>query len=338
MIAQSLDTLAQNGTNSVQIITGDGSEIGKDKDLKKRGQRKVIAQRTALAMIDVAKASDYEGWLKPLWLTYQCQSKFTVSEGKIYTKYCKNRFCTTCMSIRKADIINRYLPVIEKWDNPYFVTLTVKSCNARGLRTLFDNVLLNFRLIVQKYRKQNQRGKGIRLIGIKSLECCFNPIKRTYNPHLHLVVANREIAETLIKEWLSIFPKNHTTKEAQKAKPIYNLDWALVETIKYGSKIITPPDVKLKCKQPAKIYARAILNIYKAMSGLRIFDRFGFNLPKTVPKKRQGARVVTDAVKFTFVPPCNDWLSEEHEAPLTGYYPSASLIDILLNQIDTVNE
>jgi plasmid rolling circle replication initiator protein Rep len=36
-------------------------------------------------------------------------------------------------------------------------------------------------------------------MGIKSLECNFNPKTRTYNAHFHFIVPSKEIAEMLIK-------------------------------------------------------------------------------------------------------------------------------------------
>ena len=55
-----------------------------------------------------------------------------------------------------------------------------------------------FSIIKERCKKRHQRGTGIQLIGIKSLECNFNPQKKTYNPHFHIIVPNKEIA-TLLK-------------------------------------------------------------------------------------------------------------------------------------------
>ena len=74
----------------------------------------------------------------------------------------------------------------------------------------------------------------------------------------------------------------YTNPAGQKIESVYNLESALIEIIKYGSKIFTEPDLKKKgnLKTPPKIYARALDNILVAMKGKRIFERFGFNLPK----------------------------------------------------------
>ncbi len=57
--------------------------------------------------------------------------------------------------------------------------------------------------------------------------------------------------------------------------------------MEYGSKIFTEPDVNKKSneKNKAKIHVAALNNIFQAMKGHRIFDRFGFNLLE--PNKRQ---------------------------------------------------
>jgi len=71
-------------------------------------------------------------------------------------------------------------------------------------------------------------------------------------------------------------------EKEEKIEPVYNLENALIEIIKYGSKIFTEPDLKKKgnLKTPPKIYDRALDNILVAMKGKRIFERFGFNLPE----------------------------------------------------------
>ena len=61
-----------------------------------------------------------------------------------------------------------------------------------------------FSLILGKYKKRYQRGKAIQLMEIKSLECNFNPQKKTYNPHFHIITANKKIAEALKEEWLQL--------------------------------------------------------------------------------------------------------------------------------------
>ena len=97
-----------------------------------------------LSLVDVAKEKGNDEQLKSLWNTYYCQSDIISTNRCIYGRYCKDRFCTLCCSIRKAEIVNKYLPIIEKWEEPYFVTLIVKPCKAEKLELMVSKVLQGF--------------------------------------------------------------------------------------------------------------------------------------------------------------------------------------------------
>ena len=205
---KSIYTLAQSGTADFsdtthfpeKIVYGEGSEMGDKAVLKGRAKRKTISQVLNLRLIEAVEKKGETERKQGYWNTYHCQNTVVSHNGRIYGKYCKNRHCTLCCSIRKAEIINRYLPVIQTWEDPYFITLTVRAVPARKLETWLKGFKKAFRRIREKYKKRNQRGKGLKLVGIKSLECNFNPVKKTYNPHLHIVVPNEAIADILISE------------------------------------------------------------------------------------------------------------------------------------------
>jgi hypothetical protein len=80
------------------------------------------------------------------------------------------------------------------------------------------SMINRFKIISRKYRKRAQRNKGIKLIGIKSLECNYNPILKKYNPHLHLIVATKEMADILKKEWLAMCPNILEIRKVKKFK------------------------------------------------------------------------------------------------------------------------
>lgn len=171
---------------------------------------------------------------------------------------------------------------MQEWEDAHFVTLTVKSCSAKRLKTIIGKVIEGFQIIKNRNKKRYQRGKGMKLIGIKSLECNYNPVKKTYNSHLHIIVFNKEMAEVLVREWLNLWTSKYAHKSAQHIQKVYNIENNLVEIIKYGSKIFTEPDIDKKSRSNDKkqIYIAALDTIFTAMKGRRIFERFGFNLPK----------------------------------------------------------
>ena len=118
-------------------------------------------------------------------------------------------------------------------------------------------------------------------------------------------------------------------------RPMRNLEKDLIETIKYGAKIFTEPDLNKKLQSDVNptIYAAALYNIYDGMKGLRLFERFGFNAPKK-KKTVQPARVVTDYDEWIFAPHYHDWMQTDSEQVLSNYTLPAELGDLLANHID----
>jgi hypothetical protein len=288
-----------------------------------------------LSLIDLAVDNDDQNRRKSYWNTYYCQNKILTSDGRLYAKYCKNRFCTLCCSIRKADIVNRYLPVIKTWKEPYFVTLTVKAVPLKSLNKVMSAMIRGIKRIIQKYRKRFHRRRGKKLIGIRSLECNFNPTKKTYNPHFHIIVPDNETADILIREWLKLWTRKWTSPSAQNKVRVFNNQAALLETVKYGSKIFTEPDVnrKVKDKGASKIYIAALSNIFNAMKGLRIFDRFGFNLPSK-QHSQPTTQVANEFKHWEYDSERYDWISTSGER-LSDFNPLNALIAILDRCIDS---
>ena len=191
--------------------------------------------------------------------------------------------------------------------------------------------------IAEKYRNRNQRTGTKKLIGVRSLECNFNHYARTYNPHLHLIVADQEIADILKAEWLNVWKYPWTIPQAQFSRPAENLERDLIEIIKYGTKILPDADVQSKrqSKVSKKIYIKAQYNIYEAMKGLRIFERFGFNRPRSEEPGPWGQGVVTEFSEWQFLSEYFDWHHSESELVLSAYCPPPGLVDLLLNNVDS---
>lgn len=342
-----LDTLAQNGTaylpKQAVILSGQGSDMSAKDYGKRKGKKKAITQALVLRMIDIAKREGRTDMQKSLWNTYRCLDKVNTNDGKLYGKYCKNRFCMNCLGVRKAEMINTYYPVLSKWKNAHFVTLTVKACPKKELKIVLRKCIEGLNRIVDKYEKREERGKDKKLMGIRSLESNFNPLKRTYNPHFHLIVPDLQTAEILKAEWLKLWMLKPTKRKwvdskAQKIEKIWNIDSALVEVIKYGTKVFTDPtNSEKKTTGDVKLYARAFYNIIAAMKGMRLFGSFGFKLPKENKSDSEPARVTIDYQEWKYAPEFHDWIDTETGNPLTGYELSNELAE-LLGQIDDVSE
>ena len=110
-----LDTLAQTGTGHpskppIELL-GIGSSIQDKSVLTGKAKRKHVTQKIVLELIKLAQKKGDSEFEKSLWNTYYCLVHVIVADKKLYGHYCKNRICTVCNSNRKADIINKYLPV-----------------------------------------------------------------------------------------------------------------------------------------------------------------------------------------------------------------------------------
>lgn len=340
------NTLAQNGTNKVDfqvskpniIVTGAGTDISNLKALNGRARRKAMTQYITRCLAEIATEKGDLKRAQQYWNAWHCQERLIKANGRIYGNYCKTRCCLLCLANRKADFIKRYYPYLSCWEDPHFVTLTVKSVDATKLRKwVKEGMIRGFKMITEKYRKRSQRGKGERLMGIKSLECNFNPRKHTYNPHFHIIVPNRQMALLLRKEWLELWTATHSNIGAQKIRRVGSLERDLIETIKYGSKIFTEPDLKKRGKSKVQpmVYAAALDNIFVAMKGRRLFDRFGFNLPKNNqarPTKKQKLSNYETVVYDNMV---SDWVGLETDQVLVDYKLPPQLRYLMEKNIDT---
>ncbi len=339
------DTLAQSGTNNVSdlahrpgiIVYGNGTDHSNSKAQQGKAKRKYLTQWLARCLAEIALEKGNCKRAQQYWNSWHCYSRLIKANGRTYGNYCKTRCCLVCLANRKADIINRYYPTLCEWEDPHFVTLTVKAVKAHKLnKWIREGMVRGFGQILARCRKRYQRGTGPKLIGIKSLECNYNPIKKTYNPHFHILVPNREIAEILKAEWQQLWTKKHTCHKAQYIRRVGNLERDLVEIIKYGSKIFTEPDMKKRAnsKIPPKIYAAALDTIFVAMKGHRLFDRFGFNLDKTERRNGSKSQIVVDYEELSYDPFVNDWLNYDTGELLTGYQSTAQLQHLLSQNID----
>ena len=67
-----------------------------------------------------------------------------------------------CFSIRKAEIINRYYPIIKSCQESYFVTITIKAVKEDKLKSRIGGLLKGFKkinannIIVKKKNLVNQ--------------------------------------------------------------------------------------------------------------------------------------------------------------------------------------
>ena len=331
-LGKGIYTLAVNRTDNLEfelnntIITGTGTPIENNPALLKRANKKTITNAVVLAMIDIALENGDTKFVKRYWNTYYCQTKLTSTEGRYHCNWCKNRWCANCCGIRKAHILNKYYPIISNWEEPHLLTLTVKAVKAYKLENRIDEIAKAFSRIKDRCNKRHYRGKGMKLMGIKSLECNFNATMQTYNPHFHIITPNRQTALYLKQEWQKEWNKDffQAGEKGQDLRKVKNTERDLVEVIKYGAKILTDPDPTNKRKRAKgdmaglHIYPYALHTIYKAFDRHHLFRSFGIKLPES-ENVISTERTVTDFENWIYKPKLMDWQNSITGKLLTEY-------------------
>jgi len=84
------------------------------------------------------------------------------------------------------------------------------------------------------------------------------------------------------------------------------------------------------------VYAKALDTIYSAMKDKKLFDSFGFTLPKQ-NKEEIPAQLLSEFTQWTYDQESNDWIDEETGELLANFLPSAELQFLLKEQINTSN-
>ncbi|WP_299600266.1 protein rep [uncultured Aquimarina sp.] len=343
-------TLAQDGTayntdiTKSVVIKGVGTDLKNNPSLLKRANKKVITNALVMALVDVAKECDDKDWIKKYWNTYHCQNKFISYKDKVYTDLCKNRWCSTCNGIRKAELLNKYYSELIKWEEPHLLTLTLRTVKANQLAPRIDEMVRAFTRIKDRCNKRNRRGKGMKIKGIKSLECNFNATSRWYNPHYHIITPNRQTALYIKQEWKKEWNKNgeyNAAEKGQDVSKIRNVEKGLIEVIKYGAKMLSDPDPNKKRRRTRgdlnglSIYAKGLHVIYKAFEHRQLFKSFGFKLKDMEIENSTTAQSVGDYELWKYRIDKMDWVNESTGEYLTDYELDVKLEYLLQNSIDT---
>jgi hypothetical protein len=299
--ADLLDKLAQLSQPALGASSSNGSE---KEFLRKRAKRKYFTQYLAgqLAMLESPLKKAYRNSL-------HCCSELKQHEDKITAKYCKNRWCMVCNSIRTAKNINGYEPEFKKLLDPQFLTLTVPNVKKDELRETIRCMKKTWQAVYKKFHRQCQKLK-IKLVGVQKLECTYNAVEDTYHPHFHFIIDGKPIASAIHDEWLARFPS--ARRAAQDLRPA-DLN-SMKEMFKYFTKVVTTSG------NTRRIYIPAMDVIFQAMQGFRVFQPFGIKAVNDEPDDLEAITLeekVDQLVWWKWTG--NDWHDTATGKPLTGF-------------------
>ena len=289
----------------------DNSKEEQEKRLQKKAKKKYLSLGIAYHL--------YYETDSPLRKSYQhsmyCADVLTPNkqQNKLTAKYCKNRWCPLCSSIRIAMLINGYGPQLKGLNEPYFVTLTAPTVPAEELPARIELFRKSFRQIVDNYSSRKMGMKGIR-----KAECTVRP-KGLYHYHFHVIIGGKENAEFLVKRWLEIVPG--ALPQSQDLRPAD--EGSFIELFKYFTKLV----VKDKRTGMREIVDYKRLDIiFQALRGKRTFQPFGGlkAVSEEIDEEELEANILISADSiFKWI--MDDWVNLETGECLTGFKPSDSL-------------
>jgi hypothetical protein len=204
---------------------------------------------------------------KAYWNTYHCTNILIQQGQKLTASYCKNRWCIVCNRIRTATLMNGYLEQIKEFKNGAFVTLTRPNVVGADLRSEIDSIVKLFGLIQRKAKRL-----GYNHTALRKLECTYSSRLRNYNPHLHVICSNMELATFIRKEWLK---RNlNAYKGAQDIQPL--TEHSAKELFKYFTKLITISKQRdNRGIKQVELNARALDTILQSIRNKRTFQTYG---------------------------------------------------------------
>ena len=240
--------------------------------------------------------------------SFFCASILQQTGQKITSKYCNNRWCLVCNRIRTAKLISGYKEVLKSLLDKQFVTLTIPNVSGEDLHEIIRNLISNFISLKTTFKKRRTP-----IIGIRKLEVTYNPIRRDFHPHFHLVIENGQVARDIVTEWLKRHPT--ATDKAQDIRPAD--ENSIMELFKYFTKIVTK----------GALYYEPLDTIFRSMAGLRVFQAMGVKKDISEDIEELQAEIYKDLEAreaiWTWIE--TDWIDKETGECLTGYSPDAQL-------------
>ncbi len=292
--------------------------------LQKRARAKYLTTALILKLVDVDSPLN-----KQYWNTYYCTSVVAVQAGKPTARFCKNRFCIVCARNRSAELIKKYHPILESWQDKHFLTLTIPNVSADDLQPTILRMKKEFSNAVRiiNYRRKKQ--------GLERLKCLLktestgNPNTKDFHPHFHVVTDTYQTAQELYLEWLARFQEANPIAQDLKVCD----DSVAVEMFKYFTKIITKKDSE------RGVYVDSLDTIFRASKGVHTFQTYGFKAPKLddvddvidnelTPGEREILNKVDEIALYSWEQETGDWIDRQTGENLSGHVPSRTLREI----------
>lgn len=195
--------------------------------------------------------------------TLNCASVLAPTDRGLSARYCKNRWCPVCQSIRIATLINGYASQLNEMADPYFVTLTGPTVPADELKKRVKEFGSSWSLMTKtRYWGANKPN------GIRKAECTLRP-EGHYHYHYHVIIDGKQHAEWLISQWLKRI--KGSSSKAQDMRPVKRNEY--IELFKYFTKLISTD--KSSGKERRYVDFERLNVVFSTLKGTRVYQPFG---------------------------------------------------------------
>lgn len=291
--------------------------------LTRRAKSKLLTDISLEGLLELGTSTPLS---KAYRRTQACALELRNEGGKLTGRYCGNRWCLVCNRIRTAKLREAYTPVLRDWTAPYFVTLTIPNVPAAQLHGAVRTMVRALQRISLAMRRTDR----LPLTAVRKIECTYNPERRDFHPHFHLVVRDRHAAHILLRRWLEAFPD--AKRRAQDVRQA-RAESLMAELFKYLTKMVIRQDKRVRRPPP-----RALDVIFRALRGLRTVQPMGFRLSRdaeTVTDEDAELELTANVAarmgdsSFRWHHSLTDWVDESTGELLTGYTPGRAMNEII---------
>ena len=100
-------------------------------------------------------------------------------------------------------LIHGYKHLLEEFEEPVMLTLTMKNCKGRELKAYYKKMIEAFKRATRNARKTH----GINCKGIRNWECTYNAKEDEFHPHFHVFLNSKKEAELIRDYWMKDWEK-----------------------------------------------------------------------------------------------------------------------------------
>jgi hypothetical protein len=195
------------------------------------------------------------------------------------------------------------------------------------LPTTIAGMIVTFQKIKERFEKRYKRKQqDWRFRGIRVIECNYNPISNTFNPHFHLLGEHVAMVE-FEKAWLLEYAAVHICPDAQKIK--IAREGTMLELFKYCTKFL----IQEKKDGKISVDPAALDKIFCAFAKVRTVQAFGIKqAPKAKKEKREYTEQELEEIEENTVLwqwYYSDWYHHSTGEPLTWNEPTKKDINFV---------